>query len=366
MISRAGVMCAVLGVVASLSCGGAKMQPLPSTAAVTGYKQTNLVADTVGTAVHTDPQLVNPWGVAFAPGQPFFIANNARGSIKVIDPSGAGALPLGFGIPTPVGATPPARPAGVVFNPIAEDFTIRGTPAQFVFATEEGTLSTWANVGGDSPMLALLAHDASADGAVYKGIAILSPTCCREYLAVTDFHGGFISTFDISFNFLSIPGPFKDNDLPPGFAPFNIQKIGDQVFVTFALQDSLATNPVVGQGNGIVDIFDQEGNFVRRFASNGPLNAPWGITRASNDFGPFSNAILIGNFGDGVINAFDPAGKFLGAMRDAAGNVITNPGLWALTFRPDGVGEANTLYFTSGRLGENHGLFGAISPAPRR
>jgi uncharacterized protein (TIGR03118 family) len=158
-------------------------------------------------------------------------------------------------------------------------------------------------------------------------------------------------------------GSFKDEDLPLGYAPFNIQQIGAEVFVTYAVQDAAGTNPVVAAGNGIVNVFDQEGRFIRRFASNGPLNAPWGIVQASANFGRFSNDILIGNFGDGTINAFDPAtGNFIGQMKDASGKVITNPGLWALVFRSDGVGDPNTLYFTAGSSGENHGLFGAISP----
>jgi uncharacterized protein (TIGR03118 family) len=151
--------------------------------------------------------------------------------------------------------------------------------------------------------------------------------------------------------------------LPAGYAPFNIQQIGTQIFVTYAVQDATGTNTVVSAGNGIVSVFDQEGNYIRRFASNGELNAPWGIVPASASFGRFSNDILIGNFGDGTINAFDPAtGKFLGQLQTASGEVITNPGLWALAFRSDGVRDPNTLYFTAGSSGEDHGLFGTISP----
>jgi len=257
----------------------------------------------------------------------------------------------------------PSTPTGIVFNPIADDFLVRGTPAQFLFATEDGTISTWSTVNGNFPASALLAQDDSAAGAVYKGLAILTPQCCREYVALTNFSQGFIATYDVGFNLLATPGSFKDEALPPGYAPFNIQQIGTQVFVTYAVQDTTGNNPAVGAGNGIVDVFDQEGNFVRRFASNGSLNAPWGIVQASASFGRFSNDILIGNFGDGTINAFDPAtGNFLGQLKDASGNVITNPGLWALAFRSDGVGAPNTLYFTAGSSGENHGLFGAISP----
>ncbi len=351
---------------ACLSCGTARMQtPTPATTTAPtngGFQQTNLVADVPGSAVHNDPFLLNPWGLAFEPGQPFFIADNNRGTAKVFDPSGAPALPLGFAIPVPSGNTPPSKPTGVIFNPIPEDFLVRGTPAQFLFATEDGTISTWASINGSNPSVALLARDDSSSGAVYKGISILTPDCCREYLALADFHGGFIATYDISFNLLSTTGSFKDSTLPPGYAPFNIQQIGTQVFVTYALQDGSANNPILGPGNGMVNIFDQEGNFLRRFASNGPLNAPWGIAQAGADFGAFSNDILIGNFGDGVINAFDPVtGTFLGQLKDAGGTVIMNPGLWALVFRADGAGDPGKLYFTAGATDGSHGLFGAIT-----
>jgi uncharacterized protein (TIGR03118 family) len=250
-----------------------------------------------------------------------------------------------------------------VFNPITEDFLVRGTPAQFLFAAEDGTISTWASTNGNNPTSALLARDDSNSGAVYTGVAILTPQCCREYLALAEFHAGFIATYDVNFNLLATLGSFKDSSLPAGYAPFNIQQIGTQVFVTYAVQDASGTNPVVAPGNGIVNTFDQEGIFIRRFASNGPLNAPWGIVQASANFGAFSNDILIGNFGDGVINAFDPAtGNFVDQLKDPAGKVITNPGLWDLVFRADGVGAPNSLYFTAGSGSEDHGLFGRISP----
>jgi uncharacterized protein (TIGR03118 family) len=294
---------------------------------ISGFQQTNLVSDTAGTAAHTDPFLLNPWGVAFQPGQSFWIADNNRGSVKVFDSSGKPDIPSVVGIPAVSGSALPSAPTGIVFNPIAQDFLVRGTPAQFLFATEDGTISTWAALNGSLPANALLARDDSPSGAVYKGLAILTPQCCGEYLALANFHNGFIATYDINFNLLATTGSFKDSNLPAGYAPFNIQQIGTQVFVTFAVQDASGANPVVAAGNGIVSIFDQEGNFIRRLVSNGPLNAPWGIVQASANFGRFSNDILIGNFGDGTINAFDPVtGNFLGQLQDTSGRVITNPG----------------------------------------
>ena len=342
-------------------CGGANMQAPLLTGS--GFQQTNLVSDTAGTAAHSDPFLLNSWGVAFEPGQSFWIADNNRGSAKVFDRSGNPSAPSVVGIPAIAGSALPSTPTGIVFNPIAQDFLVRGTPAQFLFATENGTISTWAIINGNFPANALLARDDSASGTVYTGLAILTPQCCREYLALANFHNGFIATYDINFNLLATLGSFKDPNLPAGYAPFNIQQIGTQVFVTYAVQDASGVNPVIAPGNGIVTVFDQEGNFIRRLASNGPLNAPWGIVQANSNFGSFSNDILIGNFGDGTINAFDSAtGNFLGQLRDSSSRVITNPGLWALVFRSDGVGNPNTLYFTAGASGEDHGLFGTISP----
>lgn len=357
-------LAAILCVIGTLiSCGGAGMPPSSISNVKSGFQQTNLVADIAGKAAHTDPGLLNPWGMAFVPGQPFFFADNARGTAKVFDPSGNPSQPVGFIIPAPSGSTLRSRPSAVVFNPVSQDFLVRDTPAQFLFGAEDGTVSTWATINGNNPTAAVLAVDDSASGAAYKGITIVTPDCCREYLALTDFRRGFVNTYDVNFNLLATQGSFKDENLPSGYAPFNIQQIGAQVFVTYAIQDASGRNPVIGAGNGIVDVFDQEGNFIRRFASNGALNAPWGIARASANFGSFSNDILIANFGDGVINAFDPAmGKFLGPLTDSSGKTIVNPGLWSLIFRADGLGSADTLYFDAGSSTEDHGLFGSISP----
>jgi hypothetical protein len=210
-----------------------------------------------------------------------------------------------------------------------------------------------------------MALDFSAAGSVYTGVAILNPPCCREYLAVADFRHNLIHTFDVQFDLLGTLGDFTDPHLPQGFSAFNVQQIGTQVFVTYAEIDSASGRIVPGAGQGFVSLFDQEGNFVQRFASNGPLNAPWGIVRASANFGPFSNAILIGNFGDGAINAFDPSsGDFLGSLQDAHGATIENPGLWSLAFRTDGLGNPNALYFTAGVANQQHGLLGAITVDP--
>lgn len=345
-------------IIVTVGCGGyTATQP---TTPASGFQQINLVSDTTGNAAHKDSGLLNPWGIAFAPNQPFWIAANNAGRAKIFDPAGVAQIPDAVDILTP--GNQPSTPTGVVFNPVAEDFKVSDTPAQFLFATEDGTVSTWSEINGNLPSFAIMAVNDSGAGPVYKGLAILNPECCREFLALADFHDGSIKTYSIRFELLATPGNFTDPDLPAGYAPFNIQLIGDKVFITYAIQDDAKHDPVRGAGNGIVNIFDQEGNFVRRLASNGPLNAPWGISKASANFGPFSNAILIGNFGDGTINAFDETtGNFLGSLKDRTGNVISNPGLWALIFRNDGMSDPNTLYITAGSTNENHGLFATIS-----
>lgn len=227
--------------------------------------------------------------------------------------------------------------------------------------TEQGTIFTW---GPDAQgnFLPSATQVRKRAGALYKGVAILDSLLTAPVLAVTDFHGGFIETFLPGFASVAIPGSFTDPNLPAGYAPFGIQVIGRQVFVTYALQDVVKHDPVAGPGNGIVSIFDMDGNFLKRFATAGALNAPWGVTQASATFGPFSNDILIGNAGDGTINAFDPAtGNFVGELIDGDGNDIVEVGLHALAFRADGFGDRNTLYFTSQFNNENDGLFGAIT-----
>ena len=321
------------------------------------YQQTNLVSDMAGAAAHTDSKLINPWGISFVPGQPFWVADNNSGYSTIYDANGVTQLAPVL-IPAPPGDASPATPTGTVINTTGA-FLVGGVSSQFLFVTEDGTISGWSGTGS-----ATLAVDHSSAGAVYKGMAILSPACCAPFLAVANFHSGLIEAYTESFAPLTPPGSFTDPNLPAGYAPFNIQQVGSFVFVTYAVQDAAKHDPVNAAGNGIVDIFDLEGNFVGRFASNGVLNSPWGVVKASANFGQFSNDVLIGNFGDGTINAFDPStGTSLGQLKDQTGAVITNASLWALVFGAGGTGDANTLYFTAGLANEGHGLFGAISAA---
>src|SRR6266403_1526695 len=332
-----------------------------ATAQTIGYRQTNLASNLPNVAHNVTPGLVNPWGIAFLSDQPFFIADNKVGRVTVHDASGLGVGPGGFIVPNAI-RTGFDTPTGIV----ADQNSFFGgllLLKPFILVTDEGTVFTWGpDVQGNIPPAATLVVNHTSAGAVYKGVAILNSSLTAPALAVTDFHGGFIETFLPGFSPVALPGSFTDPNLPTGFAPFGIQVIGRQVFVTYAVQDAAKHDPVVAAGNGIVSIFDMDGNFVRRFATAGALNAPWGVTQASGNFGPFSNNILIGNAGDGNINAFDLAtGNFVGKLKDGDGHVVAEIALHGLAFRSDGFGDPNTLYFNSEFSNEQDGLFGAIT-----
>ena len=325
------------------------------------YRQSNLTSNLPNVANNISLQLVNPWGIAFLPGQPFFIADNAVGRASSHDATGIGVVPGAFTLPN-ADQTGFDTPTGIVADQNSS-FGNSGLIKPFILVTDQGTVFTWGpDARGDLPPMGTLVINSASAGAVYKGVAILNSSLTAPALAVTDFHGGFIDTFLPGFSPVALPGSFTDPNLPLGYAPFGIQVIGRHVFVTYAVQDTAKRDPVFATGNGIVDIFDMDGNFVRRFATGGSLNAPWGVAQASASFGPFSNDILIGNVGDGTISAFDPAtGHFLGKLSDGDGKELTETGLHGLAFRADGFGDANTLYFTSEVGSKRDGLFGAIA-----
>jgi len=332
-----------------------------STAQSIAYRQTNLASNVPNIAKNVTPGLLNPWGIAFLSGQPFFTANNKDGRVSAFDATGLSVSPGAFLVPNSA-RTGFDSPTGIV----ADQNSLFGGPSvikPFILVTDEGTIFTWSpDARGDLPQEATLVVNDGSRSALYKSVAILNSSLTAPALAVTDFHGGFIETFLPGFAPVALPGTFTDPDLPAGHAPFGIQVIGRQVFVAYAVQDTAKHDPVVGAGNGIVSIFDMDGNFVRRFATGGTLNAPWGITQASSNFGSFSNDILVGNVGDGMINAFDPAtGRFVGKLLDGDGLPLAEVGLHALALRADGFGDPNTLYFTSEFGNEQNGLFGSIT-----
>jgi uncharacterized protein (TIGR03118 family) len=321
------------------------------------YVQHNLVSDIAGMADVTDPNLVDPWGVSTSATSPFWISD--AGTSKSTLYNGAGTI-TALVVSIPAGAKGPAKssPSGQVNNNTTAFILANGTKASFVFATEDGTISAW-NGGTASAVMV----DNSGAGAVYEGLAIGTSTNGATLYA-PNFKTGNIDVFDGKFAPATLTGNFTDPNLPTGYAPFNIWNLGGTLYVMYAQQNSAKTRPINGAGLGYVSTFDLNGKFLKRAASAGPLNAPWGVAIAPANWGAFGGALLVGNFGDGTINAFDQtSGNALGALQDKNGKTIVNSGLWALIFGNGGSGgDVNTLYFTAGIQNETHGLLGAIAP----
>jgi uncharacterized protein (TIGR03118 family) len=319
----------------------------------TGYSQTNLVGKIAGVANQTDAQLSNPWGVSFIPGQPFWIANNNGGTSTEYDAQGNKVQPT---ISIPVAAhnpCPQGCPTGTVAN---EQAGLFGN-ASFLFDTEDGIIAAWTGQNN-----AFTVVDNSAGGAVYKGLALLA-NIEGTFLLAANFNSGRIDVLDRNFNATHLVGNLTDPHLPAGYAPHNVRVINNVILVAYAKQDAAKHDPMLGEGLGIVDAFDMEGNFHGTFASGALLNAPWGMAAAPANFGDFSNDILVGNFGDGTINAYTTAGQFVGQLSNSAGQLIATPGLWELVFGAGGTGDPNTLYFTAGGSDQTNGLFGTFVPA---
>jgi uncharacterized protein (TIGR03118 family) len=329
-----------------------------SSYAETRYVQTNLVSDLPGMAANTDPNLKNPWGIASSATSPFWVSDNRTGLSTLYNSSGT-PLSLVVTIPPEPGGAPPGAPTGVVFNGTS-DFQIPGDgPARFIFGTENGTIAGWASALGTT---AATIVDNSAAGAVYKGITLGNNGANLLYAA--NFGLGRIDVFDTHFMPTNLgAGSFVDPTLPAGFSPFNVQNLGGTLYVTYALKEPGGEDDVPGPGNGFIDRFDTSGNLLNRLVSQGPLNSPWGLAIAPDSFGFFANDLLVGNFGDGHINAFDPVtGAFLGQLRDSAGNPIVIDGLWALRVGNGGNGgNPNAVFFTAGINDEMDGLFGSLT-----
>ncbi len=337
------------------------------------YLQHNLISDGFVPADITHSNTVNAWGLVSGPTTPWWIANNGTGTTTLFNVA-PGSIVTDFVVPGAGGEQ--GNPTGLVFNG-GTGFVVNngvGAPAaaRFIFASEDGTLSAFKG----APIVTVVPNaNAPAHGAIYKGLAIDSPTA-GQFLYATDFHNGRVDIFDSSFHAVTIPGSFTDPNLPAGFAPFGIQNIGGTIYVTYALQDEDQKDDVAGPGNGFVDAYDTFGNFIRRVASDGELNSPWGLALAPEDFGRFSGDLLVGNFGDGRIHVFDPTqltatGEFeaVGLMHSASGRPVQIDGLWALQFGHGATassanGLTNTLFFTAGPGGEEHGLFGSLVNVP--
>ena len=320
------------------------------------YVANALVSDTAATnALHHDTNLINAWGLAFNPQGFSWVANAGTGTSTLYD---------GNGVVQPLVVTLPAGTdaSGIVFNGTA-DFSITENSvsgaAPFIFATLQGQIAAWApNVDGTH---AFKIVDNSTTGAVYTGLAIDTGTG-GDMIYAADFTKGTVDVFSGTFSPVTTAGGFVDSTLPAGYAPFGIQQIGDKIYVAFAQPDPV-THEKTGAGLGLVDVFDKQGNLLSHLIPvGGALNAPWGLAMAPSNFGKFSNMLLVGNFGDGKINVYDPTtGALAGTVSNNDGSAIVVPGLWALQFG-NGINAqpTNTLFYTAGPGSEAHGLYGRI------
>jgi uncharacterized protein (TIGR03118 family) len=373
--------------------------------------QTNLVSDLPGVAQNLDPNLVNPWGISESGGSPFWISDNGTGVSTLYNSQGQPQppgtnpphAPLIVSIPTPddpLGAS--GTPTGTVFNtfgganagfkvsgfnnPTTGDPVATSAPSVFLFATEDGTIVGWnpgvnpqGFVKANAGTYGIIAKDNSASGAVYKGLTIAAGTGgstlisgdpnSKALLYAANFSAGTIDVFDPDFSAAkTAPGAFTDGSLPKGYAPFNVQVLGTKLYVTYAKQDDTKHDEVDGRGLGFVDSYNLDGTGVQRLVSRGDLNAPWGLaiaptSSATSNFGSLAGALLVGNFGDGRIHAYNATtGAPLGTLKDPDGEPIQIPGLWALQVGNGGNGgDSGTVYFTAGLDHENHGLFGSLA-----
>jgi uncharacterized protein (TIGR03118 family) len=353
------------------------------------YQVNKLVSDIKGEAPNFDAVLQNAWGVTFSPAaSPFWVSDNATGCSTLYNGDGT-IVSLQVKIPLPGGSVPgtackhvnpppasppnptPAAPTGMVWNPTTNPntaFLVPGTklPASFIWATEDGTISAWTG-GLTPPDAAVLAFDNPnpARGAVYKGL-VFGTNVNGVFLFATNFRGGTVDVFDHNYKLVTTDGGFKDPAIPAHYAPFGIENIDGNLFVSYALQNAEMHDDVAGPGHGFIDVFDTDGHLLQRFASRGPLNSPWGMTRASFAFGRFSGDILIGNFGNGKINVFNSHGRFIDELDLPNDKPLVIDGLWKLTLGGGAKSSSDTLYFTAGPNGETDGLFGTITPVSNK
>ncbi len=390
--TRKAVASVSLGVVGALTlaaCGGGgggtansvSSSPAPAPVSSSGFADTALVSNKAGvvaTATTIDANLSNPWGVAVAPGLPFWIADNNSNLSTLYSGMGdnetgsiTGSNEVGITIPASAAGVP-ANPTGQVYNGGGGFLISTGAGQQsalFMFDGEGGTIAAWATGSGAN---AVTAYDDGvtngANHAVYKGLA-LGTVNGATFLYATDLHNNKVDVFDTTFaKPAAMQGKFIDPQIPAGFVPFGIATLNGQLYVSYTMQDAAKHDETTGPGLGYVDIFDFSGNFVSRFASAGVLNAPWGMAVAPAGFGSLAGDLLVGNFGDGKINVFAPNGTAvatsMGPLTVTNGGTISIPGLWSLVFgNGDPDKPVTTLFYTAGFADQTDGVFGSIAAA---
>ncbi len=351
---------AVATLIITFSCKK-KSDSTPTPATTSSFTQTNLVADTAGfNATRIDPGLQDAWGLVVNPAAGLiWVTSNGPGTSVVYDSLGNQKL-APVAIPAGVasgGTAALGTPSGVIYN-TTTGFALNGSPAKFIFVTEDGTVSAWNNTANTS---ATLVVDSSANGAVYKGVTI-ARSGSSDYLYVANFEQRRVDVYDTTFKYTT-GFSFNDPTIPSDYAPFNINYIGGQLYVVYAMLKAGSNDDQAGPGNGYISVFNTNGSFVKRLVSNGNLNSPWAIVQAPSTFGQFANDLLVSNFGDGTISAYDLNGNFKGQLEDNTGKVIAIEGIWGLMFPTNGqpAVNPNRLYFTAGPDDENHGLFGYLT-----
>ena len=360
VLKSAALRGAALVLAAIAPCGLATAQ----TAGI--YTVTNLISDGYVPATTMDPGFVDPWGVSG--GNTLWINTNVTGFSYVTSVAGVLST-IKAVIPPAVPGSGPGEPTGTVQNTTTGFILSNGTKASFLFATSDGSISGWNSAQSAGGNNALIEVNNSASNAVYTGMALITNTS-GTYALVSNFgQGADVEIYNTSFQRATLAGTFTDPNIPAGYAPYNVVSIGSQVFVTYMLRTvppfkagAGTYQEILGTNTGFVSVFDDNGNFVARAATGGNLNAPWGVAIAPTGFGIYGGDLLIGNFGDGLITAYNPTTyAYQGTVADGTGKPIVYPGLWALVVSTATAAIPNAVYFTAGLDGETHGLFGAIS-----
>jgi uncharacterized protein (TIGR03118 family) len=339
----------MLAIGAAAAATAAALTTQGAAAATNSTTVHRLDADTTG-AQTTDQDLVNAWGLSQGPSTPVWVSDNGSGKTTLY--KGSTKIPLTVTIPG-------GAPTGQVFNP-GTGFKINGAtgmqPALFIFASESGAISAWNQSHGTSAVKAK-----TVKGAIFKGLAIAQGRDGLRRIYAADFHNNRVDVFGQGWRNVTPAGSFRDRTLPHGYAPFGIAHLRGRILVSYALQDSTAHDDVKGVGHGYVDVFDYAGHFVRRLVSRGALDSPWGMALAPASFGRFGGDLLVGNFGNGLINAYDPTnGARLGRLQHPNGLPIHIDGLWGLRFGNGNAAKTGELLFSAGPDGESHGLLGKI------